>query len=205
MAQAQARRFGNDEVAVFQDSENCPFSITKKMTVGDILANILSNLRPANIQRLCAPMLVYSGNKHIYRKAEHDSIKEQGFRFLEASLRRRPCARKYCRNIEQPGEVEPDLYERSFNVVDSLLIEEMLGEALLGNLPPNVLLISTDQDFHLATQSLHATKRYNIFVARKRNTDGSLPAAPSAYGTWEWARMQKPGAPVQVVIRNKNI
>ncbi|CAL9244999.1 unnamed protein product [Arabidopsis halleri] len=204
MAQAQARRFGNDEVAVFQDCENCPFSVPRNRTVADILANILSNL-PANIQRLCAPMLVYSGNKYVYTKAEHDSIKEQGFRFLEASLRRRECAGEDCRNIDQPGEVEPDFYERSFNVADSLLIEEMLGEALLGNLPPNVLLISTDRDFQLATQSLHATKSYNIFVARKRSTDGSLPAAPSAYGTYDWAKMQKPGAPGQMVQRNKNI
>lgn len=101
--------------------------------------------------------MVYSGHKRVYYQTEHASIQALGFRFLEAPVRRLPCATDGCRNVEQPEEGILDEFERSFNVADSLLMEEMLGEALLSRLPPSILVISTDRNFSLATRALHAT------------------------------------------------
>ncbi|CAL9233621.1 unnamed protein product [Arabidopsis halleri] len=139
---------------------------------------------------VCEPVIVYSGHKRVYYQIEHVSIQALGFRFLEALVRRLTCAADGCRNVEQPEEGIPDEFERSFNVADSLLMEEILGEALLRRLPPSILVISTDRDFSLATRALHTTGKYNVLVARKRNTNGDLPPTPFALATWEWARMQ---------------
>ncbi|KAG7535611.1 hypothetical protein ISN45_Aa08g030190 [Arabidopsis thaliana x Arabidopsis arenosa] len=54
--------------------------------------------------------------------SEHAGIQTLRFRFLEALVRRRPCAADGYRNVAHPREGIPDEFERSFNVADSLLM-----------------------------------------------------------------------------------
>ncbi|CAL9242863.1 unnamed protein product [Arabidopsis halleri] len=159
--------FGDYDVGVLLDSENSRFT----NNMDNIVWNIETSLhRIDDRYRIYQRTRVYSGNINTYYTNQH--------------------------TYEQ-GEAPTNDFERSFDVADSFIIDEMLGRALVGNLPPNVLLISTNRDFiQICKFSIHYRRLQHLSGDEQKSTNDTLHSTPYALATWEWTIMQAGGQPL---------
>lgn len=184
------------QVAVILDSENVIFNTL----MSEFVNNVETSLRHVDDRYRISQTRVYSGHRDTYHLTQHLRLEQQNFRYLPTRKRERICA---CGHVQDRGEGPGHEFERTYDVADSILIDEMLGCGLLDNLPPNILLISTDRDF-IPSLSYLSAKKYKIFVAKNKNSDESLYSHRYASATWDWKDLQKGLPPkYQRQIRNR--